>query len=302
MRARFAQSSGCDAAGPLLRLTVVRRMVGVGSKLHGRLRPLCLGAVLLLAACGGGGADPIVEPGPEPYRPDIALLLVSGHDDFAPTAAYLALDAGPVLRDALVAAGRSVQVGYYVDDPDPVEDSPGFYGLLADMRFLRDVWVPRGTRVVLVAHSHGGVWAHAACRDVPGLAVECLIDLDCSSYGWEFVHVGQESVLGGDPRGAYDIGLYFVPPGYESVPTETSGVYDYEDVVWPNVLAALEVRSGDSFPIALEWYDEVWNVRRSGATNGLSYYFSDTDHSEVHAANGTTLPVVEAWLLERLGL
>jgi hypothetical protein len=100
---------------------------------------------------------------------------------------------------------------------------------------------------------------------------------------------------------AYDLGIVVTYPQYPDVPSESTGVYDLEDVVFDHVARALEVRSGDNPPLALdEEYDEAWNLRTSGTTDGLSAYYSATSHSEVHEAGGTTLALVRAWIRESL--
>jgi leucyl aminopeptidase len=56
---------------------------------------------------------------------------------------------------------------------------------------------------------------------------------------------------------AYDLGVVVTYPQYPDVSSESTGVYDLEDVVFDHVARALEVRSGDAPPLALdEEYDE----------------------------------------------
>jgi hypothetical protein len=227
------------------------------------------------------------------------LLAVSGHA-FAGDPAYLRFDAGPEIESDLEAAGYTVATSYYVDGADTAGGFGGYVDLVADMAAVRDTWAQAGSRVVVVAHSHGGAWAHGAIRAVPGLPIRALVDLDCSSYGWGLVgHDVEDDVLGGDPRDAHSVGFVASWPQYPSVPSEPTGTYDLEDVVFANVLDALEVRSGDS-PLGGEWYDEKWNLRASGAVDGLWAYYSGDTHEEVHAAGGVTLRVVRDWLRARL--
>ncbi len=259
-----------------------------GHVLETRLRRSVPGSFLLLfaAACGGGGGSGDSEP----FIPDVALLFVSGHNgllDNSPSASYLHLDAGPDIAVDLISAGYTVSTSYFVDDAFPVGGYGGYLALVDEMEFLRDNWVPLGTRVVVVAHSHGGVWAHGAIRAVADLSIFALVDLDCSSYGWGSVdHDLQNAYLGGDPRDAY------VMDGTE--------YFDLEDVVFLNVVYEFEVRSGDSVILLGEDFDDAWNFRIDDSTTGLDPYFSDTDHEEVHDPTGTTIPIVEAWLRARL--
>ena len=220
------------------------------------------------------------------------------HADFAnPTTAFDPAD--------LIDAGMTVETAYYVDDANTVGPYGGFYELVFDMEFVVENWAPLGTRVVLVAHSHGGVWAHGAVRAVPDLTIHCQVDLDCSSYGWGTVgHDSQNAALGSDPRDDYYIDASVSYPSLASVPSQGGPLYDLEDVVFPNVMFNLDVRSGDDFPdlVSSEWYDETWNIRASATAEGLYGYYSGTSHSEVHLAGGTTLAIVRSWLRARLGV
>jgi len=256
---------------------------------------VALGAVAL-SACGGGGGGGGGGGSLGP-APDVFLVVVSGHS-FGADPAYLRFDAGPEIEDAIEDAGRTVVTSYYVDGPAVDEGFGGYAELVDDLRAVEAEWEPEGTRVVVVAHSHGGVWAHGAIRAVPGLAVAALVDLDVSSYGWTLVH--DPAPLGGSPVDEYDLGAIVSWPQYPSVPSEETDTYDLEDVVFPSVAEALEVRSGDS-PLGGEWFDEKWNLRTDATADGLWAWFSDDTHAEVHAAGGTTLAMVTGWLLDRLG-
>jgi hypothetical protein len=238
---------------------------------------------------GGGGGAPTGAP-------DVALLVVSGHA-FGVDPAYLRLDAGPEIEADLEDAGWSVSTSYYVDGATAEDGFGGYADLVADLAAIRDAWAPQGTRVVVVAHSHGGVWAHGALRAVPDLDVRALVDLDASSYGWTLLH--DPAPLGGAPEDEYAVGVLVSWPQYPAVPSEPTGSYDLEDVVFGSVADALEVRSGDA-PLGGEWFDEKWNVRTDGTTDGLWAYYSGGSHAEVHATGGTTLAAVRGWLRDRL--
>ena len=270
--------------------------------------PFALGMLflsLLLGACGGGGGGGGGGAAAETLdNPDIALLMVSGHQgvfDGRPSESYLHEDMGPALVADLEAAGYSVQVFYFVDNIDAT-DYPGFVGLVNLLTQIRDAWIfgaQVSTQVVVVSHSHGGVWATAAVRQVGDCPIAAHIALDHSSYAWGLV--GHDtSAIGGDPQSALEIAAVANCATYPGVPSEQDRFYDLEDVVMPSVLAALEVRSGDAPIPGLEWFDERWNVRSDGTFDGLSCYYSDDTHSEVHEVTGSTYPVVLSWLLGRL--
>lgn len=266
-----------------------------------RLLPLTM---LLLAACGGGsgGGDPAPDDGDlSGPRPDVALILSSGHSPSLPD--YLT--AGGV-RDQLVgaieASGRSVRALSFVDS------GSSYLALVAALQQIHGQWIEgqaTPTRVVVVGHSHGCVRSHAALRAVPECPVDLLVDLDGSSAGWSLalVHGAENALIGGAPEGAYPLGVQITCP--DSGVGSAGGPHDLEDVVFPQVREAFEVRSGDVLPDPsnpFQWveYDERWNARLDGSTTGLACHYSGTGHGEVALAGGLTLARVEAWILERL--
>ena len=279
--------------------------------------------VLLLASCGGGGVPenplltsgedpplptaPPEDPPAEPPIPDLTILFVSGHQgllDGAPSLSYLHESYGPKIVADLESSGYTVAVGYYADHPSET-NAGGYVDLVSDMKLVRDEWVAgraSPTRVIVIAHSHGGVWATAAIREVPSLPIRLQVALDHSSYGWGTVgHTGHDAVMGGDPRDEYIINTSVSCSSDLGSWSDTSNEYDLEDVVFPNVVEALEVQSGQPV-VFLEPYDEKWNARLDGSLTGLSCYWSNTTHNETREANGTTYPVVINWIRERLAL
>jgi hypothetical protein len=225
-----------------------------------------------------------LPPAPAPARPvaaarrkTVELYVASGRfgiSSDAPEPCYLQRDTGPFLKAAMERAGFLVTVHYYCD-----EDSD-YPRLLSDVRGAGAV----SDRVVLVGHSHGGVWTHAAARDAKNIRIDALIDLDATSYGWQF----KMSPSIGEPRNAY-------------TDTRTGARLDLEDVVPANVVANLEVRSGE-FALrgwSSELYDEQPNVALSSKTT-IETWNVGTSHTEVHQASGTTLPRVAQWLVRHL--
>jgi hypothetical protein len=294
---------------------------------------------LALAGCGGGSGDaaaptPTATPAPAPTplptppatpaptaaptptptpmptpppEPDVSVILffVSGHGndgfpDGLPEPSYLHNTAGPDIVSHLEAAGHVALPYYYVDGAYSFQGFGGYLDLVGDLRFTNDFDVPRGTRVAVVAHSHGAVWAHAAINESFFMTIDCAVTLDGSSIGWD-THASETQFIGYDPRDAYFIPHRVSYPAYP-LASENSDFYDVEDVVFPNVRAALEVRSG-AFPPPpfLERFDEKWNARPDGAIDGLSGFASYTDHREVHQPGGQTLSVVKSWLLDPNG-
>jgi hypothetical protein len=237
--------------------------------------------------------------------PDVALVVVGGHSSFDAAPTYLEKAAAPYLAAEIAASGLSVETfGFVDDDAGP----KGFGALKERLAQIRDEWVsgrPTPTRVVIVAHSQGGPWAHAATRDVPDCPVRCFVDLDASSHGWELVPA--DAALGGNPVDRYAIPVSVNPPQYPTIRSEPGDRYDLEDVIFPSVRDALEVVTGAVVVGAdgtVQRYDERWNARLDGTTFGLWVHYSGSAHSEPTLPpdyGGWSLSVVRDWLVERLG-
>jgi hypothetical protein len=246
-----------------------------------------------------------IEQAQRDAAPNVAIFFVSGHTgliEALPNAyPYLArqFEAGPEITSSLTSAGYRVVSRYYVDSVYPANGFGGYLALLGDIRAANTQWSKYGTRIIVVSHSHGGVWAHAAIEVLAEVVITCTVDLDTSSFGWDLLHRGEAPF--GDPRDRYYMPFNVTYPNYLGLPSESSQYYDIEDVVFPNVVNALEVRSGAPAPaLNGEWYDERWNVRRDGRNDNLSGYFSASySHTEVERV-GPTLSYVEQWILERL--
>lgn len=224
-----------------------------------------------------------------PNGPDVVLLLASGHTRFGEASSshpYLSDSFGPALELALRRRGYTVATDSFVDHSTGTDFGDGLDGMIQTLAAVRDAWVHDRrfpSRVVVAAHSHGGVRAHDAILAVADLPIEALIDLDTSSCLFNTGHLFESYV---DP-----VDRFFVD----------DLLYDTEDVVFPNVVNNLDVRSGEFCPsILFERYDDAVNIRLDGSRAGIWMYEANSSHSEVHSVNGTTYPVVERWLLDRL--
>ena len=234
-----------------------------------------------------------------PDAPDFAIFYVSGHDgplDGEPSKSYLDNpdEAGPAITKALRQFGYKIVEGYFVDDAFSIDGVGGYLALVKVLRFVDENFVEHGTRIIIVAHSHGGVWAHSAIEALSSVPIYCLVDLDVSSYGWGVTgHDLQNAYISGDPRGKY-----YLPYIVDDDPTsDKDPYYDVEDVIFDNVKYALEIRSGDYPPLGPEYYDEKWNVRLSGGKDGVWRKFTNTSHGEVHKGFGETISFVSQWML-----
>jgi hypothetical protein len=107
--------------------------------------------------------------------------------------------------------------------------------------------------------------------------------------------------MGGDPRNQYEILAVGDCADDDELWSDMTYDYDLEDVVFPNVAEAFEVRAGERpFFLDPEPFDEKWNARLDASFTGLFCYYSATSHNEVRRTNGTTYPVVIGWILDRL--
>jgi hypothetical protein len=263
-----------------------------------------LASVVLIGftACGGTDVAPTQTLTPNP-GPQIALLFANGHS-WNTIPSYMEVETAPFLESALAAAGYTTQSFHFTDDLGG--GTPGGYAeLVARLLTIHAEWIAGRadpTRVVVIAHSHGGVRAHSAIRATPGVPVRLLVDLDTSSNGWEIVHPGEGSAMGGEPKDAYTIDATITCDAHPGVGSQAGNSYDVEDVVFANVEEALEVRTGAVIPnpLELEAYDERWNARLDGSTDGLTCHHSGTSHTEPILPTGVTLPFVRDWILARL--
>ncbi len=224
----------------------------------------------------------------------------------------------------LIEAGYSVEVWAYADELYnrdaqtakllPGEGEPitfGFLQLHDDLNALRDAWIADfddPTRVLVVAHSHGVVWAHTALHVVDDLPVELLVDLDGVSMGWE-----EDSLLAGfgddwddaisQYNQKYDVVWPFNIGDAEagwSLP-EVNGAQDVEDVIPDSVLFNLEVQA--DFSLLFPFPDDDDNHRLDGSGDGIDRYSSkDQDHFDIYKPNGAAMAWVRERMLIQLGL
>ncbi|MFZ5481116.1 MAG: hypothetical protein ACOZNI_30420 [Myxococcota bacterium] len=245
-------------------------------------------------------------------QPDYVLVTVSGHcldcvfEDYNPE--YLAAEgAADSVAAVLEEDGSSVETWSYGDDYETPQDTgnrvpvTGFVDLVDDLETLRDDWVDGqddATRVVVLCHSHGCVWAHTALHVVDDLPVRVLIDLDAVSDGWEdddaTFGAGDEwaSIIDADGRQwPFDIA-----DAADAWDIPGQNVYlDVEDVIPDSVRVNLEVWSDGS----LVW-DEEPNVRLDGSSDDVLLLRADEGHSEVDDVGSDALDWVSGELASAL--
>jgi hypothetical protein len=265
-----------------------------------------LALTLVATGCGGGGSGSSSNPRPE-GSPDVVVLSVSGRCVgglcFSPeeNAPYLgeAGDAAEAIAASFQDAGYSVDwmdfissLYSYDDDEDGAADRFGFLDLTEILTQINEAWIQgfdNPTRIVLVAHSHGCVWAHIATSVLPDVPVAYLISLDGDCFLWESDYPPDITTYFntyGNPF-SWD---FRDPCDHWSIPG-VPDLVDTEDAVWPNVETNLEVRSVGLVS------DYQINYRGDGTRSGIFTHDSPVDnHTAVHSPLGESMP----WVLDML--
>lgn len=243
--------------------------------------------------------------------PDIALITVSGHcfTDCAPEyndeyllaqgAASAALQTFESRGLSTLAIGFADSFYSWVDE----DDNPlalGFLDLLDVLEEIHALWISgfrNPTRLIVMAHSHGTVWAHTALMvlEMEGypVPVDVLIDLDGISPEWEsdpfFVGDNWAAVIADynaetGTTWPFDIGNAadaWNVPGQEYL-------QDIEDLVPNSVLINLEIWS-DSLVLT----DTQPNHRRDGSRADIYGFGSAYDHSNVWRPGSDAYPFID---------
>lgn len=228
-----------------------------------------------------------------PGSPDVLLVTVSGHcTDCASeyNGEYLRSWGTPQnLQRALENEGYSVDTWTYVDElyswvrGDEVL-AYGFLALVSDLDWVERTWIAdfdNPTRVVLIGHSHGVVWAHSAAMAADHVPIDVLVDLDGVCLNWEdddwALGLGDEwdEVIDEHERRNGYVTWFDLSNPCDSWDLGTGAAMNIDDVVPWNVRTNLEVRSSD-------WllYDSQDNLRYDGSSDTLSYT-SDLSHMKI---------------------
>lgn len=158
------------------------------------------------------------------------------------------------------------------------------------------------TRVVLLAHSHGTVWASLLALNNLDVTFDAFISLDAICWQWWGRHKGfiSEEYLGspwalpfpldqGDPCGSFEV------PGM--------GRMDINDVVSANVIFGLEVRTNSRlFSLDPNFLaDDEPNVRINGTTTNIWGIEARETHSDLGRYYNTSIAWVGS-MITALGL
>jgi len=297
-----------------------------------RLVPVCL-SLLLGAGClvgddagGAGLVDGLGSNLRPDGSPDFLVLSVSGHNSLLGTpecsgvpynCEYLG-ERGTLatLGNVFGTHGYEWQLWTYVDELESFYDdldgdgqlgpsdkmlANGFLFLLDHIDWVVANWIAdfdNPTRVVVLAHSHGGVWAHSALMLRPDLPVDVLVDLDTNALCWEddlscatggdsWQSVLDQHVLDWAPDWSFDVGD---ASGSWSIPG-LGELQDIEDVVPDSVGLNLEVQT-DDWPV----YDAHPNHRLDGSQLDIETQLFFEGHGEVTEPSSQAM----RWVVERL--
>lgn len=174
-----------------------------------------------------------------------------------------------------------------------------------------ELWVKdyvNPTRIVLLAHSHGTVWASLLAWNHPEVRFDYFIYLDGICSFWDSDHMRNNRLVQTyfDPRGLRR--PFPLNPGEGETPCDVLSVpglrakQDLNDVVPNNVQIGLEVVSKDppSLPSPNWLYDDDPNYRPDGSQSNLFRFKSPReDHSGVTAKNSEAMRWVVAQLKEQ---
>ncbi|WP_236516764.1 hypothetical protein [Sandaracinus amylolyticus] len=259
---------------------------------------------MLLAEGACSGPEPVPNLRPSD-APDFVIVAASGHcfgiscPEY--NREYLAAD-GTVqaIIDLIEARGRSAGYAAFSDSLHDWENTStgevlayGWLSMLAFLDFVRTEWIAdfdNPTRVIVLGHSHGTVWAHLALMvlELEGapVPVDVLVDLDGVSIGWED---DLETGFVGDtwaseliaytertgtswPFEVWDAADSFFVPG-------VSELQDVEEIVPNSVLANLEVWSSDGIG-SIGLRDAQPNWRRDGTMTNVFREQSVENHGD----------------------
>jgi hypothetical protein len=250
---------------------------------------------LLFAGCG------LNEPAREPHlrpadAPDFVVIGVSGHSiepiNYNPE--YLGAQGTlDVYRDVILSSGHSVRTGRFADNLETYVFTEtgevaayGFLDLLETLRNINAEWIAdfdNPTRIIVVAHSHGTVWAHTALhvleQEGTPMPVEFLVDIDAVSTGWETHYLGVGDEWGTEiPAYSAAHGLtwpFAIENAEDSWPIPgRTWLQDVEDVVPTSVATNLEIWSNDFTFI----HDSESNHRLDGSTSNIFFSMSGVNH------------------------
>lgn len=239
--------------------------------------------------------------------PDVLVVTVSGHCANCASeynGEYLEGWGVPATLEGVIEdEGLSVETWTYVDELYSWTRGSevlvyGYLALVQDLEWVEQNWIAdfdNPTRIVLLGHSHGVVWAHSAAIAVE-VPIEVLIDLDGVCMNWE----DDDWAFGVGDDWNQEVDRYEQRNGQlswfdlsnpcDSWDLGPGQAMNIDDVVPWNVGVNLEVRSND-------WllFDSQDNLRYDGTSDTLTF-MSDLSHMNILDPSGDAM----AWVRGRL--
>lgn len=256
--------------------------------------------------------------------PDVAIIAFSGHcglwcatqDTWAyldqPTSQTGGVAVLDVIRAAYLSQGLSVQVfsasSFVTSHRSAISGKieAGYLQAQAYLDHVKRDWidgVENPTRVVIVAHSHGTVWASLLTMNNLDVTFDTMVSIDAICWQWWAKHKGyiRETFVDGPwpipfPLDQGD------PCGTLTIPGQDRR-FDINDVISANVIYGIEVRTAPrilSFDPNLIADDQP-NVRINGTGDNLWGIQATEGHSGVARHYNRSIAWV-ASLIEGLGL
>jgi hypothetical protein len=234
--------------------------------------------------------------------PDFLILNFSGHCfEFL---GLLPCDGNP---EYLKTSGASVQVQnviehygytatqvYYADEfyDREYDQRKGFLHAFNDAEWVMENWISdfdNPTKIIVLGHSHGTVWAHALLFNLPEFPVDILIDLDGVSLGWEspiglpVLNEGDdwwdvvENYNDSNPSRDWALPYWWYAADAWDIPGQSSP-QDLEDIVPESVWLNIEVKALRTVEYP---NDDANNHRPDGSTDNIWTKQSTEDHANV---------------------
>jgi hypothetical protein len=252
--------------------------------------------LLVALSCTGEGPDlaAVSDANLRPAgSPDVLLVTVAGHCTNCASeynGEYLQSWGVPASIEGVIEdEGLSVETWTYVDELYSWTRGSevlvyGYLALVQDLEWVEENWIAdfdNPTRIVLLGHSHGVVWAHSAAMDADHVPIDVLVDMDGVCMNWEdddwafgFGDDWNQEVDAYEQRNGR-LSWFDLSNPCDSWDLGTGEYMNIDDVVSWNVGVNLEVRSSD-------WllFDSQDNLRYDG-TSDTSIYVSDLSHMNI---------------------
>ena len=240
--------------------------------------------------------EPLDNPRPAD-SPDVLLITVAGHNAFTGAeynAEYLQSSAlTDSLSELFVLRGKTIQTEAFTDEFFGWEQwngetsAKGFLELTELLDRVQTYWMAdydNPTRVIVIGHGHGVVWAHLAAHLRP-IPIDVLVDLDGQSDCWETPCLGVGDVWGSliPEWSAFNEVVWDFDVSTAKDAIVVSGLaerYDIQDVTPANATYNFEFHArGHRWPFQ---NDHTPNLRADGSRTGVFSNTSVEHHDDIY--------------------